>query len=172
MTEKNSGEQKGAPAPTSPNVFTLRADKAARSLGLTPDEMTLVINTHLTRGVDWDIVNRHRTLSPDGLARLRSTLEAPVAAPARKPRALLAAPGAAPITFRGELIVHRTPLRNRQLVIAYIPGADPNDPNCLVNVIVRANENFLPGMTMVRIRHVNGINYEATGNMPRRRGRY
>ncbi len=69
------------------------------------------------------------------------------------------------------LLAWRAPSLNTQLLVAYKPGTDPNNPNNLVTVQVRANHNFLPGMKL-RVQHVEGTIYNLVGPLPRWRGRY
>lgn len=173
--QKNA-PQKNAPAPMTaapPSRFTFRADKLIGELGISRAQLHLRMEAHLRRGVHWEVVNKHRALSPEGAALLRSAPETPPAAPAepRPVRGLLTAP-LQPGEFNGELIAWKAPLKNARLLIAYLKGTDPNNPMNLVNVRVKSNLNFIRGMTVRNARHVENITYEATGAMPRWRGKY
>src|SRR5579863_10505427 len=85
----------------------------------------------------------------------------------RAPAALLAWPA----TFQGKLIAWASPVRNPRLLVAYVPGTDPNDPLALVSVQVADNRNFLRGMELPA-RHVDAKLYELVGPCPPRRGRW
>jgi len=76
-----------------------------------------------------------------------------------------------PAMFQGTVIAWRSPVRNTRLLIAYLPGTDPQDPLALVNVLVRDNRNFLPGMECPVVQ-VDERTYELVGPCPARRGRW
>ncbi len=70
-----------------------------------------------------------------------------------------------------QLRVWRCPIKNPTLVVAYPPDTDPENPLNLVNVRVRSNLNFLPGM-MVKAAFVDRNTYDLVGACPRWRGRW
>lgn len=115
---------------------------------------------------------------PIGSKRLRAKIPPlpPLTAAAALPAPTVSQPdpvkNAPPFVFAGELVVWSMPKVNRQLVIAYVPGNDPTNPLNLVSVLVKHNENFLRGMKLNRIRHVEGNRYELEGPCPRRRGKW
>ena len=68
------------------------------------------------------------------------------------------------------ILAWRSPQKNTRLLTAYLPGTDPNNPNNLVSVNVRANHNFLPGMKLTAMQ-VSATVYDLVGPLPRWRGR-
>jgi len=161
-------------------VFDIRESQLCAELQVSKDELRRRRQHFLTEGTHWAIVKKRVLLSPVGADILRGTSAMPVPdknAPAvdsvtpRRPIALLLEKNTPPPAYQGELIAWRAPGRNHRLVVAYIPGTDPNNPLNLVNVLVRTNENFLPGMR-IKARHVEAIRYELVGPCPRWRGRW
>ena len=105
---------------------------------------------------------------PPGWSGAPKATPAPEKGP-RKVAGLLTWPE--PIGKLCKLVSWRSPLKNTRLLIAYPPGADPHDPLALVNVLVRDNRNFLPGMEL-QARKVDERTYELEGPCPPRRGRW
>jgi len=67
------------------------------------------------------------------------------------------------------LLVWAVPKKNTRIVVAYLPGEDPRNPNNLVTVNVEVNQNFQPNMVL----HANMVNervYDLVGEVPRWRG--
>lgn len=69
------------------------------------------------------------------------------------------------------LLVWAVPTKNQKIVIAYRPNTNPNDPNNLVTVNVRANWNFMLNMRM-RCSRVSDTVYDLVGPLPRWKGRW
>ena len=86
----------------------------------------------------------------------------PVVSPEKKP-----GPDPTPAVM---LLAWQAPVKNRQLLIAYKPNTDPNNPNNLVSVHVRDNGHYLRGMKLPA-RLVKDKEYDLVGPLPRWRGR-
>lgn len=69
------------------------------------------------------------------------------------------------------LFVWAVPTKNQTILTAYRPQTDPNDPNNLVTVRVRANWNFMPHMR-IRASRVSANTYDLVGPLPRWKGRF
>lgn len=170
MPEKMPPAKNAAP-PSAPPPWTLRLDKLLREFPKMPRaELHARMEAVLTRGLHWEVVNKHPALSPQGAALLRENIHRPLATPQRGPRPVAGLLG--PVVYKGELIAWKAPERNEKLLIAYIPGTDPENPHNLVNVQVRSNRHFTRGMRVKNARQTGRISFEVSGPMPRFRGKY
>nr|WP_294577651.1 hypothetical protein [uncultured Rhodopila sp.] len=161
-------------------MFDIRESQLCAELQVSKDELRRRRQHFLTEGTHWAYVKKRVLLSTTGAQILRGTADVPVPdknaapanpAPPRPPVALLLEKNPPPPAYQGELIAWKAPALNPHLVVAYIPGTDPRNPMHLVNVLVRSNVNFLPGMK-IKARHVEAIRYELVGPCPRWRGRW
>ena len=69
------------------------------------------------------------------------------------------------------LLAWAMPAVNTRLLVAYLPGSDPTNPNNLVSVNVRSNFNFMKHMKLNASFVNNGV-YDLVGPLPRWKGRW
>lgn len=83
-----------------------------------------------------------------------------------------AAPGPDP-QAQTVLLAWRSPPKNPRLLIAYRPGTDPENPNNLVSVHVRANHHFTLHMKLSATAVAGQPNvFNLSGPLPRWKGRW
>jgi hypothetical protein len=170
-------------------AFTVRESHLCAELKVSKDELRLRRQYFLTQGRHWDYVNKRVLLSPVGAEILRGTAafavpedfkeNAPAADSGSRPAlpaGLLLEKNPPPAVFTGKLVAWATPKRNERLLIAYLPGTDPENPLNLVTCLVRSNLNFLRGMELPgpgrEVRQLRQDAYELLGACPRYRGRW
>lgn len=171
-TEKS---RRGGPA----LAFEVREARVCADLQMDKDEVRRRRSYFLVQGQHWDYVDKRVLYTAIGAQILKGTAKASVpqknapaedCAPARTARALLLEKNPPPAEFHGELVAWHCPKRNPKLLIAYVPGSDPENPLNLVSVHVRENTNFLKGMKLKAA--VSGNAYDLVGPCPRWRGRW
>lgn len=168
--------------------FEVRETKLCAELGVSKDVLRERRQYFLAQGVHWDYVDKRVLLSRIGAQILRGTMDAVVppsgggtnkngaaadsgATAARPVKALLNEKNPPPVVFKGELVVWGVPARNPKLIVAYIPGSDPENPLNLVTVHVRENTHFLRGMKL-KAAQVGETHFDLVGPCPRWRGRW
>jgi hypothetical protein len=168
--------------------FEVRENKLCAELGISKDELRKRRQYFLTQGQHWDYVDKRVLLTSVGAEILRGTRQAVVpaefaanaaTADSETPRplkGLLLEKNAPPVTFDGKLVAWAMPAHNKKLLVAYLPGTDPQNPLNLVSLFVRSNLHFLRGMAVPgpgrSVRQVSQSTFELLGEPPRYRGRW
>ena len=68
------------------------------------------------------------------------------------------------------LLVWAVPVKNPRIVIAYVPGTDPSNPNNLVTVQVRDNRTFMLNTKLKASRTDREKIFDLVGAIPKWRG--
>ena len=68
------------------------------------------------------------------------------------------------------LMVWRVPVKNARIVIAYLPGTDPSNPNNLVTVNVSDNRTFMLNTRLRASKTTHEKVYNLVGSIPKWRG--
>lgn len=82
-------------------------------------------------------------------------------------KAAPAPPTVAPFTI---LVVWAVPVKNPRIVIAYLPGTDPSNPNNLVTVQVRDSHTFMLNTRLKATQTDRDKVYNLVGSIPKWRG--
>jgi len=195
FAKNKPGAPESAPASTTASAadgngaqFHVRESHLCAELRVSEDELRRRRRYFLTEGKHWDYVKKRVLLSDIGAEILRGTRgclvpddfekNAPAtdSAPRKAAIALLPEKNPPPVEFTGELVAWAAPTRNERLLVAYLPGTDPNNPLNLVSVFVRSNRNFLRGMKVPgpgrSLNRTGETTYELVGECPRWRGRW
>jgi len=69
------------------------------------------------------------------------------------------------------LLVWAAPRKNQRILIAYKPATDPRNPNNLVTVNVKDNQNFQLNMVL-HVHRVTDTVFDLVGALPRWRGKW
>lgn len=168
--------------------FEIRETRLCAELGVSKDELRRRRQYFLVEGVHWAYVAKRVLFAQKGAQILRGTRKAllPPAgekgastADSERPRpalALLPEKTAPAAVFAGRLIAWAMPRHNVRLVVAYLPGTDPQNPLHLVSCLVRDNRHFLRGMEIPgpgrRVALIGEGRFELVGAVPRWRGRW
>jgi hypothetical protein len=68
------------------------------------------------------------------------------------------------------LVVWAVPVKNPRILIAYLPGTDPSNPNNLVTVLVRDNRTFMLNTRLKATKTDRDKVYNLVGSIPKWRG--
>lgn len=165
--------------------FDIREADLPAKLGVSRDIIRAVRKNTLAEGVDWKQIHKDVMLNAVGQKKLEFKLGLLAAAglPEETAAALGLAPGAeAPLAVvaagdqKGEqgpriveLIVLRAKFLNGRVITAHLPGSDPMAAESIVNVVVKDNRLFRPGMR-IQAREAGPRRYAFYGRYPKATG--
>ena len=137
-------------------------------VGLTRDELRAFRQKNLDAKRDWYLKKKRVVWTESGVEKLRAHIAVPEIKTAPAQNAALPEP----VT----LLVWKSNLTNKRIVLAYKPGTDPQRAENILRVQVRSSENFVRfvnGKPMeLKARHLQADYYELAGACPRRKGRW
>ena len=171
-----------------PTFETVENDLCAE-LKLDQEQIFYGRSRFLVPGVHWDYVKKRVLLAAAGVELLRALADHIRAAKPEKnadtgtldagrglPEAVVPEKTAPRIEFKGKLLVWGVPGLNQRLIVAYVPGSEPENPLTLVSVFVRDNRNFLRGMELPGpgrgLHRTAEMTFNLVGPCPRWRGRW